>query len=282
MTIEEAYNNFISQLKTVYEEREAANIADWVFEYEGIKRLDRITNRRKALGNSAVEQFDKKLLELLQHKPAQYVLQEAWFYKMKFYVDENVLIPRPETEELVEWVVCEVKMKNEKLKILDIGSGSGCIPIAIKKEVPGVEIISVDISDNALAVAKQNAELHKTDIEFIQLDFLNEDLWNSLLPFDIIVSNPPYIPENEKAKLAKNVTDYEPHLALFTEDEDPFIFYKKITLFAKSHLNENGKIFVEVHENFAVEISKIFDAQNFKTEIRKDIYRRERMIKVIK
>jgi release factor glutamine methyltransferase len=295
MTINQLYQIFLGNLKTIYEERESANIADWVFEsIAGIKRLDRITEKQQAIGNSTTEQLNYALRQLLEHKPVQYVLQEAWFYKTKFFVNEHVLIPRPETEELVEWVVAEITNKkleisnkkveeltthNSQLTILDIGTGSGCIAIALKKELTGAEIFAVDISENALQVARQNTLNQNTEINFLQLDFLDEESWPSLPSFNIIISNPPYIPTNEKEKLAKNVVEHEPHIALFANDDDPFIFYKKIASFADKHLKQKGEIFVELHEQFSNEVQQIFAEKKFKTEIKKDIYGRGRMLK---
>jgi release factor glutamine methyltransferase len=213
---------------------------------------------------------------------------------MKLKVDEHVLIPRPETEELVEWVVEDVRSKmydvrnkdtyyvadqsSDNIQILDIGAGSGCIAIALKRELDRAALSAIDISNDALAVARQNADDQKAGISFLQLDFLNEGNWSLLPSFDIIVSNPPYIPENEKNKLAKNVVEYEPHIALFVENNDPFIFYRKMANFAGTHLKQNGKIFVEVHEDFSEEVKQIFAEKNFKTEIKKDLFGRERMI----
>lgn len=289
MSIDESYKNFVGQLRSIYDERESGNIADWVFEsIANNKRLDRVADKKKQFDNPTLQQLETALHELLQHKPVQYVLGEAWFYKMKLKVNEHVLIPRPETEELVEWVVWEIRNKKseirdkkvEELTILDIGTGSGCIAIALKKELPDAGIVAIDVSEEALDVAKQNAEDQNVRIDLIRSDFLNEGSWASLPSFDIIVSNPPYIPENEKNKLAKNVVEHEPHLALFVNDNDPFIFYRKIAAFAVKHLNEKGKIFVEVHEAYAKEVQQIFAGRDFTTEIRKDIFDRERMIKV--
>ncbi len=293
--VEELYKIFLKQLKKNYDERESANITDWVFEsVANIKRLDRVIDKQKPLSNSTIEHLNNVLQQLLQHKPVQYVLGEAWFYKMKLKVNEHVLIPRPETEELVEWMVAEIRNKkleirnkkvaelttdNSPLTILDIGTGSGCISIALKKELPNAEVSAIDVSEDALNIAKQNAVDQNTQINFSQTDFLNEELWPSLPSFNIIVSNPPYIPEDEKSKLAKNVVDHEPHLALFVGNDEPFIFYKKITSFADKYLKDKGKIFVEVHEDYANKVQQIFAEKNFKTEVRKDIYGRERMIK---
>ena len=293
MTSVDQYKDFVKKLKTIYDERESANIADWVFEnIANNKRLDRVTDKQKQFNTATADQLNTVLQRLLAHEPVQYILGEAWFYKMKFFVNKHVLIPRPETEELVEWVVEEIR--NKKLEkrnkevsqlitnypaILDVGTGSGCIAVALKKELQNAEFFAVDVSEDALQVAKKNAHNQNLKIDFIQLDFLNEDGWSSLPTFDVIVSNPPYIPENEKKKLAKNVVDNEPHLALFVPNDDPFIFYRKIASFAEMDLKENGKFFVEVHEDYAAEVQQIFEKKKFITEIKKDIYGRERMIK---
>ena len=285
MTTEQYYNDFLSQLTSIYERREAANITDWVFEnITGLKRLERSLNRNAELGKDSIQKLNLCLHELLKHRPVQYVLNEAWFYKMKFYVNENVLIPRPETEELVEWVVLDIhstmnNAQREEFRIIDVGTGSGCIAVSIKRELQNVEVTAIDVSEEALKIANKNAEALQAKINLLQVDFLNESLWSPLGVYDVIVSNPPYIPQKEKEKLSKNVADFEPHLALFIDDNDPFIFYKRIAKFAQSHLKPNGKIYVEIHEDYSKEVEKIFSAQNLKTEIRPDIYGKKRMIK---
>src|SRR5690606_12664891 len=204
-----------------------------------------------------------------------------WFYKRKFYVNENVLIPRPETEELVEWVLKDVKnsRSTEKFEIIDIGTGSGCIPVSLKKELPFCEITTADISEDALKVAKKNADIHNSEIQLVKIDFLDGSNWNAMPSYDIIVSNPPYIPFSEKEILDKNVTRFEPLIALFVEDNDPFIFYKKIASFALNHLKNNGSIYVEVHEQYAREVTSIFESSGLNAVIKKDIYDKERIIK---
>lgn len=280
MTINRLYRDFADQLKNIYDAREAANIADWVFEsVAGIKRSDRIVNKETPLPGATTTQLMQKLDELLQHKPVQYVLEEAWFYKMKFFVNNTVLIPRPETEELVEWIAAETKGQGRGFTILDAGTGSGCIAIALKKELPTSVIKAIDVSPEALKVARQNAISLEAGIECHQIDFLDESKWHLLHGLDILVSNPPYIPAGEKKLMPENVVGYEPHIALFTPDADPFIFYRKIASFAQQHLNKNGRIYVEVHQGYAGRVSEIFTQYRFTPVIRKDMYGKDRMIR---
>jgi release factor glutamine methyltransferase len=288
MTIQQTYIDFKIRLESIYEDREADNIADWVFEkITGLKKWERRNNSLQ-LSEIHQHQLDQSLAELLQHKPVQYVLKEAWFYKRNFYVDENVLIPRPETEELVEWIVADARsamfdlpFKN-KFRIIDIGTGSGCIPVSLKKEIPNAHVTAIDISQKVVFVASKNAKDLSADIDFLQIDFLNAQEWNSFEQFDIIVSNPPYIPIKEKEILAKNVTEFEPGIALFVADDDPFIFYKKIGTFSQLHLSANGKIYVEVHEEYANQVKSIFENEGLITIIKKDIYGKERMVRAMK
>lgn len=287
MTTQEAYNDFLHKLEKLYEKREAAAISDWLFEnVTGLKKTERLIHKNVKLNAQAGMQIESHLRELLQHKPVQYVLHEAWFYKMKFFVNEEVLIPRPETEELVSWIAEDIRrtmydVRCNELQILDIGTGSGCIAISLKKELENAQITAIDISEEALAVAKKNAEALQTPIDFLKIDFLDESLWNSLNMYDVIVSNPPYIPETEKEKLAKNVTAFEPGIALFVQKNEPFIFYEKIAKFTRSHLIAGGNIFVEIHEDYSAEVEQIFKRYNFKAEIKEDIYGNKRMIKAM-
>jgi len=276
------------------------HITDW-------KKIDRIINKQILLSAPQEDSMKKITLELLSHKPVQYILHEAWFCGMKFYVDENVLIPRPETEELVEWIVAEIRSKkledrilnsniqhsnllttdhlpltthHSQLTIIDIGTGSGCIPIALKKKLPDAKIYSCDISEKALEVAKKNAAINQTEINFLHLDFLDEEKRNALPVFDIIVSNPPYIPITDKKTMQQNVIDFEPHNALFVPDNDPLIFYKAIIEFAKTHLYRKGQIFFEMHEDQSANVKKLFPTQGFcQIEIKKDLQNKNRMLK---
>ncbi len=287
MTIEQAYNDFLGSINNVYEKREAENITDWIFEnVTNLKRLERNADKNVELNFAQEEKLKKYLEEIKNHKPVQYVLQEAWFYKKKFFVNEHVLIPRPETEELVNWIVNDTQTSEHenhprKLQILDIGTGSGCIAISINKELKHANVFAIDVSDDALKVAQRNANNLDANINFSRINFLDKKEWESLNMFDIIVSNPPYIPKVEKEKLAKNVTDFEPGIALFVPDNDPFIFYKKISVFAKSHLKTDGKIYVEVHEDYAKKIKDIFEESGFISVIKSDIYGKERMVSAV-
>lgn len=285
MTTEQANNDFFNKLSKVYDSREAANITDWVFEnVTGLRRYERKESKRFEISEHDHQLINTYLKELLNHKPVQYILHEAWFYKMKLYVNENVLIPRPETEELVEWIIRDIKNNKSgndflQLEMLDIGTGSGCIAVSLKKELEKINISAIDVNEDALLVARKNAMDKNVAINFLKMDILIQNEWDKLDVYDVIVSNPPYIPAREKNLLAKNVSEFEPGIALFVSDTDPLIFYKKIAGFAKGHLKQNGKIYVEIHEQFAKEAEGIFLEYDFNTEIRKDIYGKERMIK---
>ena len=283
MTVDQAYLRFKGELMKIYDARESSNISDWVFEnIAGIKRLDRITHKQTVIDTTTIQKLNESLGQLLLHRPVQYVLEEAWFYKMKLFVNESVLIPRPETEELVEWIVEKFKTKNPRVKILDIGTGSGCIAIALKIQLPDAEIHAIDISESALGVAHRNADNCEVQIKLSQIDFLDEKSWDFLPSFDILISNPPYIPNNEKEKMDKNVKEHEPHIALFVDSKDPFIFYKAAVRFAKEHLNAHGEIYMEIHEDYSTEVGKIFADKSFTVEFKKDIHRKQRMIRAFK
>lgn len=279
MTMSKQYRFFLQQLQTIFSLNEATVITDWVFEsLTGIERFEIIKNPGLLLFPIAADKLNSALNSLLQHTPVQYVLGEAWFYKMKLKVNEHVLIPRPETEELVQLVLNEVADFKSAPSIIDIGTGSGCIAIAVKKNMPAAFVTAVDVSKDALLVARENAANLKTDIQFLTIDFLDESQWTDLPMFDIIISNPPYIPLNEKEKLDINVTAYEPHQALFVPDNSPLLFYEKIAAFGKTHLNKNGNIFMETHEDFAGETAALFAQQYKDVAIKKDIFGKERIV----
>lgn len=292
MTIHEAQQRLIFQLYEIYDNREAANIADLVMEnLTGWKKIDRILNKQLPLLPAKVELLEKYTSDLLLHKPIQYVLNESWFFEFKLFVNEHVLIPRPETEELVDWVLNEIRNRRKEDEstelshpiILDIGTGSGCIAIALKKYSPSVEIVACDLSKDALEVAQKNALELKADIGFLHFNFLDDTQWKHLPSFDILISNPPYIPLKDRPAMRPNVVQYEPHLALFVEDTDPLIFYKAIAEFAMKKLNVNGSIFAEIHEGLANDVKRVFEKTGFgNIDLRKDMQGKDRMIRIRK
>ena len=276
MTIQETYHLLQEALKNIYDTDEANNIADLVIEHvTGYKKLGRITHKQLVLTEQQIHAIDTFKSALLQNKPVQYVLQEAWFYEMKFYVNEHVLIPRPETEELIELII---KTNNPISNILDIGTGSGCIPITLKKKIPHTTIVTIDVSEDALVVAKKNAAELNVEIELNQLNFLDETNWNELGIFDIIVSNPPYIKQSEIINMQPNVVANEPHIALFVADDDALVFYRKIAAFGKTHLTTHGKIFVEINEALGNETISLFEEFGYRAELKKDMQGKNRMI----
>ena len=278
MKLNEFYRYYLTNLGLIYVENEASNITKMIFEsLANISRSDVLRNPEMEIESNTFSSLNQALDKLLNHQPIQYVLGEAWFYHLKFKVSDAVLIPRPETEELVEIAIQHVKKSNQK-NVLDIGTGSGCIPISIKKNVPEISITAVDVSKAAIDLATTNANVHQVNIDFKQVDFLNTEEREKLGMFDIIISNPPYIPNVEIQSMDKHVTDFEPHLALFVPDEDPLIFYKAILRFAKNHLNENGNIFLETHENFADEVCYLFKDAGFDAIVKNDLFEKPRMV----
>lgn len=280
MTIAEKFRILQSRLTPVYGDREAEIIANMA--------LEKITGNSSNHSIGSVLTMNQELManhflaQLLNHRPIQYVLNESWFQNMKFYVDENVLIPRPETEELVEWIVSDQKNKPD-ITILDIGSGSGCIPISLAKKLPLATIHSCDISEEALLVAQKNALDLYTTIAWHKTDFLQEQNWITLPIPDIIVSNPPYIPQIGRLQMDPHVVDYEPAVALFVPDENALVFYAAIAKYAMHYCNAKSAIYVEIHEDLADAVRTVFTkAGMINIEIRNDMQGRERMVKAIR
>jgi release factor glutamine methyltransferase len=260
------------EMEKIYDHQEAGNIFDIIHED--------VFNSIPEFSEADVDRLSEIIERLKKHEPIQYILGEADFYSLKFKVTPDVLIPRPETEELVNAVIQEIrKSGNQKSEILDIGTGSGCIPITLKKNLPDVQVTSIDVSQKALLVAEENAERNETEIYFIRHDFLEEQLWNEFGSYDIIVSNPPYITKTEFNALDKKVKEFEPQTALIAPRTDPFIFYRKIAVFAQTHLNSNGRIFLELNAAHADEISQIFSQAGFNTAVLKDLQGKNRMLK---
>lgn len=284
MIIQQAYRELLLALYQIYDAKEAANIANWVMEnVTQLCKVDRIINKNFALTHLQRKQLQSHTIQLLQHIPVQYVLGEAWFYNLKLYVNSNVLIPRPETEELVEWINASYLQKeiSKPIHIIDIGTGSGCIAIALKKQIPTATITAVDINNTAITIARQNANTLQADINFKQLDFLDTSTWSALPTPNILVSNPPYIPLNEKASMAKYVRDCEPATALFVPDDNPIVFYEALAKFALQYMQPKSFLFAEVHAYYGKDVYKLWTAMGLKAVLKKDMQEKSRMIKVI-
>ncbi|MNI41350.1 Release factor glutamine methyltransferase [compost metagenome] len=279
MKIGELETHFRFELEALYDTEEASAL----FRLAAAHVLGLPFTQPRMLRDTAIDLTNKQqLLSMLSDlklgKPVQHVLGEAHFYGLVFKVNGNVLIPRPETEELVEWIISDSNSQFTvgNLKILDIGTGSGCIPVTLKKHLPQAEVSALDVSEEALAVAKLNATQIGVEVDFVQADILN---FSSELKFDVIVSNPPYIRYLEKAEMHDNVLEHEPHLALFVSNEDPLIFYKAIASFALTNLNPNGKLYFEINEYLGQEtVDMLLDKGFENIELRKDMQGKDRMI----
>jgi release factor glutamine methyltransferase len=257
--------------------------------YLNLPRFQLALQPEFALKKQEADTFFKVLEDLKQQKPIQYIIGETEFYGLPFKVNEKVLIPRPETEELVDLIIryhigrSPSTNENNTLKILDIGTGSGCIAVSLAKNLPNAEVFALDVSKEALKVAKQNAKLNSAEITFIEADILNASTWNlefKDLEFDIIVSNPPYVRQLEKAEIRPNVLDNEPHLALFVENNTPLEFYKAITDFAVDSLKQNGDLFYEINQYLGEETRVLLIDANFENiELLKDINENDRILK---
>jgi len=267
-----------SELQGLYPETEIRNFSYLIIEkLTGFTRTEIYINKNTLFSNEQQHVIESFIEKLKKNVPIQYILGETEFYGLPFYVNESVLIPRPETEELVDWIQKE-NNKNAELKILDIGTGSGCIAIALKHEMSNSLVDAFDISEKALETAKKNAALNKSAVNFAVVDILNAHDFSK--KWDIIVSNPPYIAENEKTGMLPNVLDHEPHLALFVPDNDPLLFYRKIAHFAKQHLHPNGKLYFEINrENGKLCMDLLTGLGFHDVELRKDISGNDRMVR---
>ena len=286
MNIKKFRDYFNKTLKKLYPTSEIDTFLFLLLEeYLNFKRIDIVlkSNFEISPEDLILLRSSTKLLE--QEIPIQYILGKTEFYGFPFILNEHVLIPRPETEELISSILENVlKTKsfhtnaNEKqLKILDIGTGSGCIPISLKKSLPFAEITAIDVSNEALTIAKKNAVLNKVDINLTQQDILNTTSLNQL--YDVIVSNPPYVRESEKKEIKNNVLNNEPHMALFVKDNNPLVFYNKIAELAKNHLTKNGTLFFEINQYLGKETVELIKLKGFnKIQLKKDIFGRDRII----
>ena len=282
MLLKEYKSTFLKELSPLYDEKEIESFFYIVLEhFHNKKRIDLALNPEMEMDALQLSRWRNVLDELKKEKPIQYIIGETEFYGLSFLVNENTLIPRPETEELVEWIVVESrKLKVESLKILDIGSGSGCIAISLAKNLKNAQVFAIDVSEKALNIAKKNAEINKVNVDFICADVLKLSTFDfQLSTFDIIVSNPPYVRNLEKAEIKPNVLEYEPHLALFVDDHDALLFYRKIAQLAKENLTENGQLYFEINQYLGKETVELLENLGFKNiKLKKDVYGNDRMI----
>lgn len=276
-----AIEHIKKELKDIYSESEIRTVSNAIIsKITGMSYTEIILNKNTIFSEEQRNLLDSFISALKKNIPLQYILGQTEFMGLTFEVNSSVLIPRPETEELIEWIL-EINQEKQINSMLDIGTGSGCIAVSLAKFIQGSNVIAFDISEHAIAVATRNAKSNQVNISFQQRDILNapfcEEKW------DTIVSNPPYIPEIEKANMNKNVLDYEPHLALFVTNEDPLIFYRKIAEFALCHLETEGNLFFEIHYDQALNIKTLLESLSFQNvEIRKDMSGNDRMIRAVK
>lgn len=275
------YSLMMKELEAVYPDWELISIVQILLSYiSGLSRSEIILNKDDELSESKILFLQRAIKRLKDHEPLQYITGQAHFHGYVFKVDQSVLIPRPETEELVRWVLDDHQGK-DKLKVLDIGTGSGCIAISLKNQLSDADVAAIDISDEALQVAKFNSKNLSAKIDFRQIDILNKMERRCLPAFDIIVSNPPYVTGEDRKKMLPNVTDHEPVLALFVED--PLIFYREIIDFSEDHLTRGGKLYFETNELYAREVGSLMESAGFTdVMIRKDMQGKERLVLGVK
>jgi len=269
---------YMQELLAYYDQREAESLLTILVQYFfGLSQSGLITNADFRLSESEMLQLHFAVKDLKKYRPVQYIIGETEFFDLKIKVNKAVLIPRPETEELVQLIINNEKQRD--LNILDIGTGSGCIAIALKKNIPFAQLTGIDISDAAIELASENAENNKLNIAFAELNILDQRQWNLLGQFDIIVSNPPYVTNAEKNRMDNNVLNYEPHQALFVADNDALVFYKEIFHFSENHLRQNGKIYFEINEEKGNEIVELAKSKNFvNVKLHKDINGKNRFV----
>jgi release factor glutamine methyltransferase len=290
MLLKNYKTTFLQELSSLYEEQEIESFFYIILEkLHGLKRIDLALNPQTVMDGAHLKQWKNIVSELKKQRPVQYILGETTFYGLSFLVNENTLIPRPETEELVELIIesTNYELRNRKLKVLDIGTGSGCIAISLAKHLATSEVFAIDVSEKALAVAKKNSELNDVKVNFINVDILKTIDLKKLAThnpqlatqFDVIVSNPPYVRNIEKSEIKPNVLEYEPHLALFVEDTDALLFYRKIAELANKNLNPNGKLYFEINQYLGKETVGLVESFGLKNvKLIKDIYGNDRII----
>lgn len=279
VTLIQFRQEFYSQLQAVYSETEIAGIYGLLLEeYVGITRVEAALRAQEVLPDPILKLLQSALDRLLKQEPIQYILEKASFYGLSLKVSPDTLIPRPETEELVSWILSDFKNEKNTIRALDIGTGSGCIALALKKNLTKSEITAIDISPGALEVVKQNAKELELPLDVLQLDILKDSL--PMEDLDFIVSNPPYVCETEKLQMRPNVLEYEPDLALFVDDSDPLVFYRRILQVANKAVKEKGSVYFEINERFAE--GTIIMAKEIgwhSIQVKKDIFGRDRMMR---
>ncbi len=289
MNIRQYRDQFIQKLSPLYGEDEAESFFYLILENKRqLKRVDLALNPDLVFSENEIVIWDELSKQLELEIPVQYLLGSTSFFGLEFLVNENVLIPRPETEELVEWIVQSqeskikgqeiiIKSQTSRIKILDIGTGSGCIAISLANNIPNAAVFAIDVSPEALETAKKNAENNQVSVTFLEKNIL--ETFDLEQEFDIIVSNPPYVRNLEKEEIKKNVLEYEPHLALFVADDNALVFYRKIAELAKKNLAPNGQLFFEINQYLGPEMIELLKELDFKNiELKKDIYGNDRMI----
>jgi len=281
MLLKEYKSTFLKELSSLYDEKEIESFFYIVLEsFHNLKRIDLALNPNMEMETMQLSSWRNVLEELKKQKPIQYILGETEFYGLPFLVNENTLIPRPETEELVELIISNILtiQKSNNLKILDIGTGSGCIGISLAKNLPNSQVTLLDVSLRALLVAEKNAEINKVNVDITRMDIIETTDLNT--QFDIIVSNPPYVRNHEKAEIKPNVLEYEPHLALFVADNDALLFYRKIAQLAKKNLSKKGQLYFEINQYLGKETVELLENLGYKNiELKKDLYGNDRIIK---
>lgn len=278
MLLKEFRSKFTNELQGEFPKEEIQSFFNILTEsFLKMSRLDVALDPEKKLSETQLDQFGDALLRLKKHEPIQYITGETQFFGLNFKVNKSVLIPRPETEDLVLWILDDFNERKEELKILDIGTGSGCIAVSLAKNLLQAKITAIDISVEAIDTARENAELNQVEIDFKQADILQM----TELPeqYDVIVSNPPYVRELEKEDMQRNVLEFEPETALYVKDHDPLLFYEKISELAVNSLKNKGAVYFEINQYLGEETEKILIGKNFRTILKKDIFEVDRMLK---
>ncbi|RIA10022.1 release factor glutamine methyltransferase [Flavobacteriaceae bacterium MAR_2010_72] len=286
MTLKELQNQFHKDLDAIYGKQEVRSFLSLLLEhYLGLKPIDLVLKSETSIFKSEEIKFTNILERLKHEEPIQYIIGETEFYGLKLKVNPSTLIPRPETEELADWIIYNYK-NQENISILDIGTGSGCIAVTLANYLPNAKVYALDVSKEALEIARLNAELNKVEIEFIEASILNAKLSKLGIcntAFDVIVSNPPYVRKQESSEIKSNVLNHEPHLALFVKNDDPLVFYKAICNFAVHNLKPQGSLYFEINQYLRVDTKQLLSQFEFENiELRKDMFGKDRMLKAIK